>query len=402
MLKNDLDLVLSALNESTASVRVQQERHAFFPSFGAGSNFAYATHRSFGSFGTERNVNFGNFDAALSLSLRLNPGKQVHSLRAARREYEQSQFQSLNARQQALLGVSELYQGLLLRVEASAIVEKLVEDGQRILRIVQLRTDMGVSLGSDLMRARAKLALNQQQAIAARNDWIQESIRLARVLRWDPAVLLQPVEGMSLTQGSVQTKKIQPYSAADRPDLKAAESALSAAVERQVAAEWKFWSPSLELQAQYLQLGIKLNDLANGERYRFSLSWDFSLAGWDQIQIERRKAALAEIRFERESDLAKAEITGASNEIEAALARIPLAQKSRIAAKKNVELAVARYRAGKVILIEVLDAEDILALGRLSVAEAISAYNVAQVKFLVAIGQMTRENLMTAPENYQE
>ena len=399
VLKNDLDLVLSELNEAVSLDRVKQQRHAFFPSLGVGSNFTRANHRNFGSFGTQRNVNFSRYVASLSLNLSLNPGEQIHSLRAVRHEYEQSQFENLDIRQQALLRVSELYQGLLLRVEAAAIVKQLVENGERILEMVQLRTKMGVSLGSDLMRVRAKLALNQQQAIAAQNDWIQESIRLARILRWDPSVLLQPAEGTLLTQASVSLEKSRLYSAANRPDLKAAESAWSAAVERQTAAEWKFWSPSFDLQTRYLQLGTKLNDFANGERYRFSLSWDFSFAGWDQIQIQNKKVSHAKLRLERENDLAKAEIIGATYEIKAALARIPLTQESQIAAKKNLELVVARYRAGKVILIEALDAEDILARSRLSLAEAVSAYNIAQIKFLVAIGGMTRKNLLTEPKN---
>lgn len=395
-LRTNLDILSSILNEEVAYHRLQSERHAFIPSLSAGGEFFRNSGQTQSSTGEIfGDVDFYRYEPQVSLNFSLNIGEQLHLSRAAQHEYEGAQFHLSDTRQKALLIVSELYQKLLLGRVGVEIAKQLVQNSEQIFKIVKSRVEAGVTLTSDLMQAQAKLASNREQIIKAKNQWVQVSIQLARILRRDPNVRLIPSEAL-IPQPSVYEvlKPLAPQlQVAGRPDIKAARWASTAAEEQKTAAQWDFWGPSLSLKAMYLQLGDRPDNLGPGERYLAALSWDFSWVGWDQIKVQSRKADLARIHFEKLSDQARAEISGTAQDIEAALERIPLAKKSLTAAESSVDLIIARYRAGKTLLIEVLVAQDRLAQAQLSLAKAVAAYNLAQVNYLAAVGRLDRTTL---------
>jgi outer membrane protein TolC len=395
-LKVNLDILLSSLNQEVAFHQLQREQHAFLPSIGAGAGFFRNSGQTQDAVGRIfRDITFYRYDPHISLNFSLNVGEQLHLSRAAESEYQGAQFQLSNTRQEALLAISELYQVLLLSRAGVKIAEQLAQNSKDVFEIVKARTEAGVALAADLRLAQAKLASDREQVVVATNEWVQASIRLARVLRRDPRVILLPSETLSPQPSVYEVLEPVdlPLQVAERPDVRAAKWTSTAAEEQKAAAKWDFWGPSLAVEAIYLQLGDRLTELRQGERLFAGVFWDFSLAGWDQIKVQSRRADVARIQFERINDQARAEISGATRDIEAALDRMPLASESVTAAEQTIDLTLDRYRAGKTILIDVLVAQDRLAQAQLSLARAITAYNLAQVNYLAAVGQLESEQL---------
>ncbi|CAB1274184.1 putative Outer membrane efflux protein [Candidatus Nitrosacidococcus tergens] len=396
ILRTNLDILSSILNEEMAYHRLQSERHALVPTLSAGGEFFRNSGQTQSSTGQIfRDLNFSRYQPQVSLNFNLNIGEQLYLSRSAWNEYESSRFQISDTRQKILLIVSELYQKLLLSREGIRIAEQLTQNSSQVFNIIRSRTEAGVALTSDMIQIQAKLASNKEQIVKAKNQWVQVSIQLAHLLRWDPNINLIPSEVL-IPQPSVYQvlRSLSPeFQVAERPDIKAARWASVAADEQKKATQWDFWGPSLSLRAAYIQLGDKTNNLDSGERYFTALSWDFSWSDWDQIKVQSRKADLARVQLEKLNDQARAEILEATQDIKATLERIPLAKESLTAEEDTLKLIIARYLAGKTLLIDVLLAQDRLAQAQLNAAKTIAAYNLAQMNYLAAVGQLDRTTL---------
>ena len=381
-----LDLTLAALDQGIASQRLQQAGHDFLPSFDAGAGFSHLHGRKQGSFGNLRQVDFDRYDPQFGLSLALNLGERIHRLRARQHQYASSRYRYLDARRRVLLGVSELYQNLRVAQVGTAIAHRLVEDRRHMVEVIRARVTAGTALASELAQARAALAAARSQWVAAANQWAQASIRLARVLRWDPQQLLLarevPVAPVPMREDGV------------RPDREALDEAVKAAGEAASASWWRLWGPKLQVQLRYTQLGTDPGDLDDQEFYRVFLGWRLSLAAWDEIRLQQRKLARTRVQLQQLDDAVRAEVAAVSRQLQAARARVPLARERLAAAREHLELATARYRAGKTILLEVLNAEAALAQARFDLVEAVSLLHLARIRQLADSGALSPQQLL--------
>ena len=315
----------------------------------------------------------------------LNLGERIHRLRARQHQYSSSRYRYLDSRQRVLLGVSELYQNLRVAQIGTAIAHRLVEDRRRMVEVIRDRVEAGAALASELAQARAALAAARSQWVAAANQWAQSSIRLARVLRWDPETLL-------LARGNTPQPKARSQSV--RPDLQALREAVQAAEETVTASWWRLWGPELQVQLGVTGLGTSLGDLDDQEFYRVFLGWRLSLADWDEVRQQRLKWEQTRLRLQQLDDTIRAEMASAARQIQSAREQVPLARERLAAAREHLELATTRYRAGKAILLEVLNAEAILAQARFDLAEAVSLLHLARIRYLAASGALTPEQLL--------
>ncbi len=393
--RNHLDLNLAALDESIAHQKREMAWHSLLPTLSVGGGFSHLQGRRQGAFGGLQQVNFERYDPQFGLALELNPGKHIHHLHARRHQSTAARYRHLDTRQRVLLEASRLYQDLQVAWAGATSTRQLVEERRKIAEIVRWQVEGGVAQKSDLAQAQAALADARSQWVESANRWTQASIRLAQVLRWDPKVLLLPSKGRPEPHKRV-TPSSSEADAQARPDLQALRQRVKATQERQAAIKWQFWGPSLKLQWRHTQLGISPGDLKGQEYFRVLLSWRFSLEDWDRIRLRGRKLEKARTKLKRLQDTARSEIAAALNRVRASKGRIPLVRRRLQASREHVELASSRYREGKTNLLEVLNAETDLAQARYDLAKVVSAYNLAQVRYLAAIGELEAERLLSS------
>ncbi len=96
------------------------------------------------------------------------------------------------------------------------------------------------------------------------------------------------------------------------------------------------------------------------------------------------------LQLARLTERAAGEIRRAEEDLAAADDRIPLAGNGLGAATDALRLSEARFKAGTAIALEVLDAQDVLAQARFSLAQAIVQCNAAQARLLAASGTIER------------
>jgi outer membrane protein TolC len=247
-----------------------------------------------------------------------------------------------------------------------------------------------VVLRSDLAQARAALAEVESQKVTADNAWRQASIRLAQVLRWETQVPLAPEEDSWSLPQLFELKE----DVSGRLDLKRLEQNLSSLKEQLASAWWQLFGPNLEVEWRHGGLGRQIGELAAQDQIRLFLGWRLSLDKWDQIKLRERELALAKTQLVQAIDAAYAEIAAAKSDLAAAKDRLQLAEMRLKSGEEYLALAQERYLAGKTLLLEVLIAQDLAFRARMELLTVLSDYQLAQVRYLAALGALEPERLL--------
>jgi len=332
------------------------------------------------------------------------------------------------------------------------IARALVDDSESFLHIAKARSKGGVGLQSDVERAKANLASSLSRLEEVREVWRQTSTQLATVLQADPEILLDPSDGgvaqwdlPNLSSSSELTEL-----ALSRPDIEAMRAQASASVERVKAARWDLFAPELIAEARFSGVGgrgetaeperadvlsnaigsvgraannwrnvlgggapissaagsfgrafydyrdvFRDNESEVGLESRFNLSvgltWTFSFGKHSQIQERKAELERAELRVRQLENRAAGEVQAAKSAIASAAERIEQAGDELVAAEANNRIAMARFREGTAIALEVLDAQRVVAQSRLSLIRHITENNLAQTRLLAAAGILEAE-----------
>jgi outer membrane protein TolC len=451
VLEDNIDLALARANEAAAQSRVSGGKSAFFPELEADAGFSFVDGTVQGSFGDFRDINARGHHVGVGIVYGVNIGEQVKELAALRKDLDATVFESLAVEQRLILRVVELYENLVLSKAGVNIARQLVADAESFEHIARVRAQAGVGLGADVARAEANVANTGGQLEEAREVWRQTSIRLATVLRKDPAVLLDPKDA-ELTEWRVaETQGNQTLEAAveNRPDIEAARRGAQAASDRVQAARWDLFGPTLTAEAGLSGVGgrgerpvrDRLENLSDaiggfargannwqmvfaedsttpistpagsmvetfydyrdlfresGQRvdlqsrtnFTVGLAWSLSFKKRDRLREQRVRREIAQLEVERLEDRAAGELRAAQSAMDSSSRRIEFALDELQAAETNHRIAQARFREGTAIALEVLDAQQVIAQARLNLARHVVDFNLAQARLLAAAGSI--------------
>lgn len=387
-LTRNLDLAAATQRVQLDERRWEAEREQQLPALSVGAGFSHVDGRRQGSFGDFQSVDFNRTEGGIGLEWRLNPGERWHAAQSAHYEYERSQSERRDAQQQLLFRTAQLYQALFLGKRRVEIATQRLANDDAIIATVKARIRAGRASEDDLLRAQSQRALHHAGMISIRHLWLQASIEVARILRWPVPILLEPAEN------DPAPWKIPTIPTGLHPEIEAAEAEVAAAREKREEALWKLIGPEVDFRVEGLLLGKHPGDLSGGERYRAALTWRLSAGDWEDKRARDIALALAATRLQRTREAVEAERNAALEATESARLRWLEIEAAMDALEKTVKLADARYRAGKALLIELLDAEKRLFEARLRAAEALRDYNLAQVRYLSASGLLDRDTLL--------
>ena len=98
--------------------------------------------------------------------------------------------------------------------------------------------------------------------------------------------------------------------------------------------------------------------------------------------------------MDRQSDRVRAAVVSAQQDGTANAKIIPVARRQLDAAQAALDLARANLRAGTMLTIDVLQAEDAADQARLRYVSAVVHYNQSQVNLLAAVGLLDAQTLL--------
>lgn len=377
--------------------RYEASVEALFPVIAPNVAYQYLHGSNQNANGTLVLTNFNNLLPAVTLQWILNPGRVYYDIVASRRRVEAAGQQEQAVVLDTLRLASIQYYDLVLAQARVNAARQAVGESEEALRLTDLRVRAGTSLAADNARARAALAARRQDLLLAVNGFYQASLALTDTLQLDPTVTLVPgpsqIAQVALVRDDLPVEELLATALRHRPDLQSARTLLAAAEADKGGVVWGALGP--QLQAAYTFGGISTD--AQGhvyhlrEQQRASANAGFALgvSTFGQVKAINANVKLTALDLEKQFERVRVQVVGAQQSAMTNASLIPIAREQVDAAEEALRLAQANLRAGTLLLLDVLQAQDQLDTARLRYADAAVHYNQSQLNLLASVGLLT-------------
>lgn len=386
--------------ERSAEEDVRQARAAFLPKFEAQPLLIYnspssapvppGSPRTFSFIGANAITEYqgvagatGEIDLAGRLRASLRRNRALLAAAHAGTEVERRNLQ---------LATVENYYGLAVAAARRSAAELNLNTATEFERVTSLLEQSGEVAQVDLLRARLATTARRdelEQARAAESAAI-EALRV--LIGYDPA---QPLTVPDLSTEQPNVAEIDRFTSqmiAQRPELAqfdAQRAALSEEVN-QARAERRpqityniiggFETDSLKAQPLREHSGVQATVGITIPIFDWGISRSRERQAQYRIQSLDSARRLAQRTFNQQFVAARLQALSAAE-------RVRLARAGITDAERNLDISIARYRAGEAQIIEVTDAQNTLTGQRASLYQAVFDYQVALARLKQAAGQ---------------
>ena len=306
---------------------------------------------------------------------------RVQELAASKLDYQ-------NARDLVVLIVGGTYMQALAADARVTSVQAELDTANTLLQRAQDMFSAGTVPNIDVLRAQVEQQVEQQRLLAARNSLETQKLTLARMIGLPVGQQFQLVNNIPVTPMAPLTlDQALQRAYANRPDFAAAKAQLQAAELADHAAHAERL-PSLQLNGDYGTLGRRPTE-SHGT---------FTAAAGVKIPIfqggrirgdELQSAALLHRRQDEVSDLharIEYEIRTAMLDLQSAADEVKVAQSSVQLAHEALQQAQDRFRAGVANNLEVVQAQETVAMTNENFINSTFVFNVAKLSLARSLG----------------
>jgi outer membrane protein TolC len=297
-----------------------------------------------------------------------------------------------------LLAVAVAYLDLVQAESQRAISRQDVSNAKQLVELTESFAKTGQGLESDAARARNEMATRQRELIEADEAVLTRSVRLANLLRLDPAVTLHTVNTevtpLVLLTEDTPLKELTERALATRPETEERSALVQAAFERLRQERIRPFIPRvlLDISAGGYGGGTGSHFTNFSDRTDFNVLavWELRNLGLGNQALERQREAQqlqAATSEELIRDLIAAEVAEAYHQIHERRRQIDVGQQAVAESLRSLELNMNRIRGAEGLPIEALQAIQSVAAARRSYLAAVTNYNRAQFVLLRAVGQ---------------
>lgn len=332
---------------------------------------------------------FGVADARAYLSQEIFSWSDIKSWKSSRESEKASQYGYRSDRDLVIFTAGSAY---LLVISDSANVDSIraqVKTAQTLYRQAVDQNSQGVIANIDVLRAQVELQTQQQRLIAAESQLAIDKLTLARVIglpngqefELADSVPYVPLDGLNVEEALAEAY-------ATRPDYRSAQTQVRAAQLSYEAAAGENY-PSLSTEANYGDIGSPNFGTSHGT---FSVALGLNVPIFqgsrvraDKLQadseLQQRKAELADLSGKIDDQVRTAlyKLKSSSDLVGVARSNVDLA---------NLTLAQAqdRFKAGVADNLEVVQAQESVALASQSYIVSLYSFNSAKLSLAEALG----------------
>lgn len=333
---------------------------------------------------------FDVFDARIRATTPIIDLAGLRDLQSARADQDADRFDRDDTRQTVILVVGSLYlQAVTDRARVDA-VQTDVDTAQALLQLARDQQAAGVAAGIDVLRQEAQVQEATVRAIAARNAFDKDVLRLAR------AIGLPADQAMTLSSQPTYTPApevdedaLVADALSRRRDVRASAARVEAArASRRAAAAAHL--PSLHLEGDWGRIGTTINDTASTYTVAASVHVPIFDGGASRARAQTADAELAE----REAELAdlqagvRFDVTAALLDVKAADARVHVAETRQDLARQELTQAEDRFRAGVSSSLELTQAQQAVAAAAEQYIASVEGHILAKAALARATGQV--------------
>ncbi len=330
--------------------------------------------------GVHEYVSQANVHQALSL-------EGLGSFRRAQAAEAVARARSEIAARGLVLTVVQSYYGFVIAQRKYATSQTLAAEGERFLNISQKLENGGEVAHADVIKA--QLQFNQQT-----RDLLETQLAMDRT-RLDLSVLIfsdfnqnfTVVDDLQTPEPLAEFDEVRAAAGRKNPELRAALASVDVA-KGDVTTAWGGMLPSVSLDYFY---GIDAThyatktDGAHNLGYSTSATLQFPVWSWGAGYSKLKQANLRRTQAQRELSFTQrqllANLRTFYDEAQTSRAELESLRKSAELAAESLRLTTLRYQAGEATVLEVVDAQNTLALSR-------NAYDDGQARYRTALANL--------------
>lgn len=331
---------------------------------------------------------FGYFDARAYLRQSVFDWSSIERVRSSNAELKSAELSSKNARELVVLVIVSNY--LLANADKSE-VESATSQRDTAKALFQQATDQknaGLASAVDVLRSQVQWESREQKLISAKNDLAKQKLVLARAIglplgqQFEMTTLVSYQE---LTPSDLDDAIQSAYKA--RPDyLSQVNRVRSAELARKAASAERY--PSIGAEADYGVSGVNPGTSHGTIDAAATLRIPIFQGGRVHGDVLRADAALTEERQRLEDLRARIdqEVRDVYLDLEADGQEVSVEKSAVTLATQNLEQSRDRFSAGVTDNIEVIQAQDALAVATDAYIASLYSFNVAKISLARATG----------------
>ncbi|HXH37531.1 MAG TPA: TolC family protein [Thermoanaerobaculia bacterium] len=295
------------------------------------------------------------------------------------------------ARRALVRGVREAYFGLGLATAKRHSAEETLAAAEEFERVTALQHSGGELAEVDVIRARLQTAQRRDDLEQAR---LQEAQALAamRVLTGVRAPEPLTVSELTPQPAIADIERFTAAMVAQRPELVQAEAQLHAAKsDIGVARAGRLPTLTYAVDEGFDSPSLHPADIRQHRGYLATANLNIPIFDWGIGRAKQRQAELRAQAAENQLIIARREVElefdAAHEEVLTAIRRADNARAAVADARRNVDISIARYRAGEAPIVEVTDALSTLAQQRTNYQQALFDFEIARAHLQEAAGE---------------
>lgn len=402
--KNPLIEMATAL-AAAAGNRIGQARSGRLPQIDLNGTFNRTTNPMW-AFGTKLNQGvietsdfvpdrlndpdaINNFGADLSLGWTVyNGGQSRIAQKQAILGQEIADLGLIRARQQVISQTAIAYAGLLMAEQNLSVVKQALATARANLKMVQSRFDTGLSIKSDLLRAKVRIAKLEQQRTLAQSHVETACANLNATMGTMTNDRYRLTSSLEVGEKIDDALSSWVYTALhNRPDLKQVKYQHEMAAKAVKKARGAHL-PSVNLIGKYEINTEDFDDSADnymlGAGVRLNL---FSGFHHTTQESEARSLLAAAKAREYQTTLGiRVETESAFQQARSAFQNIEVSRAAITQAEETLRIISNRYNNGLVTMVSLLDAEVALQQARTNHFNRLHDYKVAVIRLLLSVG----------------
>ncbi|HUR55931.1 MAG TPA: TolC family protein [Gemmataceae bacterium] len=406
-----LDVQIAGRQVAVAAAQYDRAKLAWVPNLVVGIDyFAHAgLQQNFA--GETPSSNRSTFMVGAGPNVVFHFSDAVYAPLAARQDVRARQSHEQAAINDSTLQVAEAYfavQQARGELAGALVVQKHAQElVRRAAELVK-----GLAAPPEESRAKVELARRKQATVVARERWRTASADLARLLRLDPAAVVEPVEPpflpVTLIDATFGVDGLIPIALTTRPELAGGQAVVQATLARLKQEKIRPLVPSLAVRGASTNPGGTLAGGAfvggpggtSGGRFDIDMQllWEFQALGFgNRARVSERKAEheVATLELFRTQDRIAAEVVQAFAQVRSAAERANEAESGLREALNLVDKSLdglgQTRRVGESLVLIVRPQEAVASVQALAQANAdyfaaVADYNRAQFRLYRALG----------------
>jgi outer membrane protein TolC len=331
---------------------------------------------------------FGYFDSRAYLTQSAFDWGSIERARSSKAQVKSAEFSAKDAREMVVLVIVSNY---LLVIADQSEVESATSQRDTAKALFQQTSDqktVGLASAVDVLRSQVQLQSREQKLIVAQNNLAKQKLVLARAIGLPPGQKFEittRVPYRELTPSGLDEAIQSAYKA--RPDLQSQMNQVRSAELASKAASAERY-PSLGVETDYGLSGVNPGSSHGTVDAAATLRIPVFQGGRVHGDILRADASLTRERQRLEDLRAKIdeEVRDAYLDLEAAAQEVSVEKSAVTLATQTLEQSRDRFISGVTDNIEVVQAQDVLAIANDTYIASLYSHNLAKISLARAIG----------------